>query len=751
MMRKRLQNPLFYRFLLSYLLVLGLPIVIMGLTLYTLTLGLLKEHAYDANWRMLSQISEKVDTEFREIMQISAKLMYYRELFEAPANETVHNLQNQNLLNYVISSEFIDELAIYSYNNRTIISNQSSYSQDVFKRQFAIQAEKSGDIIGHMQSISKPEFSLVHKINPSGEKDRYYVYYVPLPINSNEPKGIALFFIDEMKFTKLLGSLTENKAGNALIADQAGHILTSLYPIEQAEAFVREQITSSGHPVKKPLQYKDVKYQTFHVTSSSNGYHYMMMTPHDELMEAVYHLRNRGFMALALILIAGSIIIFLLMHMNFNPLQELIEFVESKWGSRSAQTRGIGQIRKALQLAEQLELDMKEKMERSVPALRQQMLGDLLRGLHDDLDAFNEQGKSLGLRLQPVPTQVAVIELPDADNDSSELMDKLEEAAGHESTGRMYVISLIEQGRVAILYQKSDCTETMNLIWSDLHSTLAQELGSPPTIGVGTFQNTLHELPISFLQANSSLNYASVMGRGIVISFEGIQQLELNSNGQPELDFDALKQYLLTGKFMEARELIAEFIQKIMKESGTLFQATSLCFEITNFVWRVLQDVPGFQQQRIVFPDMITLSRIHTIKELGERVYTVCDEAFKQVERMISNDLEDEFISSVMRYLQRHALVQDFAIQNMADELSCSVSHLRRIFKEQTGQTIYDYVNELRMNQAKALLAETDHPVQEIVQKVGYSDVSSFIRKFKQVTMMTPGEYRKAGVLRRKS
>ena len=68
---------------------------------------------------------------------------------------------------------------------------------------------------------------------------------------------------------------------------------------------------------------------------------------------------------------------------------------------------------------------------------------------------------------------------------------------------------------------------------------------------------------------------------------------------------------------------------------------------------------------------------------------------------------------------------------------------MRRLFKERTGRTISEYVANLKLEKAMQLLQETDKSLQEIVLDIGNTDVSGFIRLFKQRTGMTPGQYRK--------
>jgi iron complex transport system substrate-binding protein len=68
--------------------------------------------------------------------------------------------------------------------------------------------------------------------------------------------------------------------------------------------------------------------------------------------------------------------------------------------------------------------------------------------------------------------------------------------------------------------------------------------------------------------------------------------------------------------------------------------------------------------------------------------------------------------------------------------------YLSKQFGKETGQSISDYILQLRMDKAKELLSITSSHINEIAAKVGYQDALYFSRKFKQATGMHPTEYR---------
>lgn len=85
----------------------------------------------------------------------------------------------------------------------------------------------------------------------------------------------------------------------------------------------------------------------------------------------------------------------------------------------------------------------------------------------------------------------------------------------------------------------------------------------------------------------------------------------------------------------------------------------------------------------------------------------------------------------------------DLSIQSIADEMDVSVTYMRNIYRSSSGQNLNDRIWQTRFDHACALLRETDLRVQDIAEAVGYRIASSFIRKFRDTTGRTPGEYRK--------
>ena len=82
--------------------------------------------------------------------------------------------------------------------------------------------------------------------------------------------------------------------------------------------------------------------------------------------------------------------------------------------------------------------------------------------------------------------------------------------------------------------------------------------------------------------------------------------------------------------------------------------------------------------------------------------------------------------------------------QDLAQRLGCSRRFLSTAFKEVFNATLYEWLRERRMQQARQWLTETSIPVQEISEDLGFSSASNFTTAFRSRFGLAPREFRKA-------
>ncbi|MBQ8813713.1 MAG: AraC family transcriptional regulator [Lachnospiraceae bacterium] len=108
-------------------------------------------------------------------------------------------------------------------------------------------------------------------------------------------------------------------------------------------------------------------------------------------------------------------------------------------------------------------------------------------------------------------------------------------------------------------------------------------------------------------------------------------------------------------------------------------------------------------------------------------------------EREIATSVNPALIRSVIEESYSNP---DFSITLMADRFHVSIAYMSYLVKQELGQNFSDYLWALRLEKAKELLLTTDTSIDEISVTVGYLNVASFRRKFKQETGLTPSQFR---------
>lgn len=97
----------------------------------------------------------------------------------------------------------------------------------------------------------------------------------------------------------------------------------------------------------------------------------------------------------------------------------------------------------------------------------------------------------------------------------------------------------------------------------------------------------------------------------------------------------------------------------------------------------------------------------------------------------------------VQRIVQMVESGTTFAIRDLALEIRLSPSYLQRLFKDQTGVSMGEWLNEQKLQRAANLLANSHMSVKEVAYIIGYGHVSSFIRAFERRFTQAPARYRK--------
>jgi len=104
-------------------------------------------------------------------------------------------------------------------------------------------------------------------------------------------------------------------------------------------------------------------------------------------------------------------------------------------------------------------------------------------------------------------------------------------------------------------------------------------------------------------------------------------------------------------------------------------------------------------------------------------------------------DLRARYAEHAAAYIRDH-YAENISVQNIANKLSMSESHLSRVFRESMGCTLGEYITKYRISMACELLKDVRLRVSQVAARVGYADARYFSVIFRRVVGTTPNRYR---------
>jgi len=134
-----------------------------------------------------------------------------------------------------------------------------------------------------------------------------------------------------------------------------------------------------------------------------------------------------------------------------------------------------------------------------------------------------------------------------------------------------------------------------------------------------------------------------------------------------------------------------------------------------------------------------SISRLETFSDAQNCIALIKDEL---VSASQANDTsKKEVVKSVLHYIKAN-LSKDLSLDSISERFHFSSSHLSRLMKRETGFTYPEYLNRLRLAEAKTLLRNSELNIHTIALEVGYREVSHFNRVFKKAIGISPTKYR---------
>ncbi|NLI36693.1 MAG: helix-turn-helix transcriptional regulator [Bacteroidales bacterium] len=106
----------------------------------------------------------------------------------------------------------------------------------------------------------------------------------------------------------------------------------------------------------------------------------------------------------------------------------------------------------------------------------------------------------------------------------------------------------------------------------------------------------------------------------------------------------------------------------------------------------------------------------------------------------------DNRIIKIIDYIRTH-LTGDLSNEALAEQVCITTNSFSRIFKEEVGMTLQNYVRQQRIDQACSLFLHSNMSIDQVANQTGFSNRYHFTRVFHEVTHTTPAKYKKGALI----
>lgn len=395
-------------------------------------------------------------------------------------------------------------------------------------------------------------------------------------------------------------------------------------------------------------------------------------------------------------------------------------------------------------------LHLLRQQESSNSALtRDKLLGDVCRGLITTVDAL-QLASELSV---PLTANYYAVVITDIRNGEDRLIP-VDHGAIEQAEDRFqrmleamtpfldFKSSRTERAWILKHESAERLTELLERIPGLIRGEVERECGCRLNFGIGSVQDRVQHLHASFLEADEDRHWRRWSAQNLKLIRSS------DAAGEHPYFADRLRyiEFLKIGSPAEAGAFIAEWAEGLrgMDWRNDLYgfyllnNLTIETIQAAKAIYRHLDGMdPAFQHLQDMLADVSSWEK--AVQYLGRLA-----ELFWQWRSGASGRYAD-VIRQVKDYIGRNFAQDQLSLQDVADYVKISPSHLSKVFSQETGQTFIEYLTHIRIRKAMELLQTTSDKSYAIAHQVGYNDAHYFSNLFKKITGKTTTDFRKEG------
>lgn len=306
----------------------------------------------------------------------------------------------------------------------------------------------------------------------------------------------------------------------------------------------------------------------------------------------------------------------------------------------------------------------------------------------------------------------------------------------------------LEEGRIALVIYGSrpSClpgNERLQRICADLQGEVRRIYGSSCSVAVSRAAVSIRALPDLYADCSDAVRSRYILGPGAILRCDDGVCQGAGGFTYPVKQEKELIRALMLGDADRMKARFDGIVDAAAQVSyGALrMSETYLAYAVNRGIESLAKGITlDFQHEYYGF--LSALEESEYLSATREMFYTLFDRIQHSVDRHKRRKTR-RIVEGVAEVISTHAFEPTFGAPEIADALGMSAAYVGRVYKQATGRSIPEAVNEVRMQRARELLLETTKTVGEIAEEVGYANTPYFYRQFRLRHGITPADFRR--------
>ncbi|RTE04265.1 AraC family transcriptional regulator [Paenibacillus whitsoniae] len=754
---------LFWTYFASYFIVIVLPLAALSYASYSFTVSTLENELSQATIHAAKQKNASVENAVAEMQSIAIRIGLEGRItsfLNEPGNPFLLNEARDILKTAAAANQAIQSIDFYAKDKNLILAS------DGYTRTYT-GADKDSWIPAGTDSPASGIW-LSSRPGNNYDLDNIVTYVVKVPIQRAGFQALLAVHMHESVLNGLLQKLEGNQHTTTYIVDAEGNLVSSSatqHPdAGHVQALFRESLldgTDIGYRILKQGRERDL---LTYVRTLHNGWSIVTETPLQYLLSKLSYIRSVAWAAFIVLVALGVVLSYVMSRRMVSPIQLLLKKTipynqrSSLAGSPSSPQRNeLETISHVLDHVLGKNEAWEQQFHMNLPVLRERFLLGLVNNKISSLPEMMGKLDFLHLNFSGSLYVVFLIEIDDYSLlvDSYSVTDQnlykyaimniAEEIAAERYTA---LSAELDENQLLLLVNLDGQplnvkTELMQL-GEQMKSIIDRLLKLSVTIGIGSPYGQLTDVHYSYKEASDVIRAKIVAGTNTVLCYEDLVKEAESEFYLPPHFATHMVNFLKAGQVDEAigslDELYGQIKVRTKLSEEVIFRAYSQIIEdlLRSVAELHLSTEAIFGTNHNLFRELAAKETIHAIHAW------ICG-----IVRRIHDALElhqpkkNAYIDTVLAYMDAN-FHQDLSVEMIADQVNLNPAYLSRMFKQEVGKTLLEYLTIKRLEVSKGMLITSEMTIQEIAASIGYNNVNSFIRFFKRYEGVTPGDFRKA-------